>query len=83
MVTFVGPGRPRLAQLVPPCPVCVCVCGGGGGHQGLEHLPQGQADLQVFVVEWWPQPHHPGAGARQLTLFVFKPVIKLSCGTIR
>lgn len=32
---------------------------------------------------WWPGPPCPGAAAHQLTLFAFKLVVKLSCGTIR
>lgn len=88
-VRVFSPGRsPRWS----PKPVAACVRGRGllgSDQKHLQPLPAPgslrprQPAGSVVGSGWWPGPPCPGAAAHQLTLFAFKLVVKLSCGTIR
>lgn len=84
-----SPGRSPRGS---PKPVAACVRGRGllgSDQKHLQPLPAPgslrprQPAGSAVGSGWWPGPPCPGAAAHQLTLFAFKLVVKLSCGTIR
>lgn len=82
-VRVFSPGRSPRGS---PKSVAACVGQGASGLRpeasAASPRPRQPAD-SVVGSGWWPGLPCPGAAAHQLTLFAFKLVVKLSCGTIR